>query len=353
MDTLTRNLDTTLDLWADTLLHPGLRQEELDRNLKRRIAGLQQTKGNPNGVAGRVAGSIVYGPEHLFGRVQTEASLGAITLADCKAFVADNLKPEGAQLFAVGDITKAELTAKLTARLKGWKGRAKAAPKLTAAQPRKGKIFFVDMPNAPQSVVQLMHLGPVRKAPDFQPTSIMAAILGGSFTSRINMNIREKHGYAYGARGDFRYNRVGSMFNASAQVRTDVTKESIVEMLNEIRSMHDGEPTAEELSREKDGKVLALPARFATGAQVLGAFRDLVYFGLPLDYYDTLVPKVRAVDVAAVKKAAAAHLKLGDLQLLVVGDGKVVLPKLKELAATHELTGDLVVLDADGKPIGS
>src|SRR6185295_20122836 len=105
------------DLWADTLLRPGMRQEELDRNLKRRIAGLQQTKGNPNGVAGRLAGSIVWGPDHLFGRVQTEASLNAITLADCKAFVADRVKPDGAQLFVVGDITKKELTDKLGTRL--------------------------------------------------------------------------------------------------------------------------------------------------------------------------------------------------------------------------------------------
>jgi predicted Zn-dependent peptidase len=357
MDALKKNLDATLDLWTDSLLRPGMRQEELDRNLKRRVAGLQQMKGNPAAVAGRLAGSIVYGPEHLFGRFATEGTYGALTLADCKKFVAEHVKPQGAQLFVVGDITKAEIVDKVGSRLKDWKGSAKTAAHPGAPQPRKGKIFFVDMPNAPQSVVQLMHLGPPRKAPDFHPTSVMSGILGGGFTSRINMNVREKHGYAYGARGGFNYTRVGSTFTASASVRTDVTKESVQEILNEIRRMHDGgkddDPTDEELVREKDGRILALPSQFATGGQILGAFRDLIYYGLPLNYFDTFVPKVRAVDKKSVKQAAVKHLKLGDLRLLVVGDAKTVLPKLKELAGGKELaTKDIVVLDADGKPAG-
>jgi zinc protease len=354
-DALKKSLGPTLDLFADTLQKPGLRADEFERHVKRRIAGLAQMKGNPAAVAGRLTGSIVHGPTHPLGRFATEASYGALGLDDCKKFVADYVKPQGARLFVVGAITKAELTNELGARLKPWTGKPKAPAVITASKPRQGRIFFVDMPNAPQSVVQLVHLGPPRKAPDFQQTAIMGSILGGGFTSRINMNIREKHGYAYGARAGFEYTRKGGLFRAGASVRTNVTKESILEMCKEIRALkasdEEGAPKADELLREKNGRILALPAQFSTGGQTLGAFRDLVYYDLPLNYYDTLVAKVEAVDGNAVKKAAAKYLKPENLQLLVVGDGKTVLPKLKELAAGKELPGSITVLDTDGKPV--
>jgi zinc protease len=350
MSALSSNLDATLDLWADTLLRPGLRQDELDRSIKRRVAGLTQLKGSAAGLAGRLSGSVVYGPQHLHGRFATEPSYRALTIADCKRFVAERIKPEGAQLFVVGDITRADLTGKLASRLAGWSGKPRPIARVGKPRPRKGKLFFVDVPNAAQSVVQILALGPPRKAPDFQPTSIMSGILGGGFNSRINMNIREKHGYAYGAGSGFQYTREDSLFRASGSVRTNVTKESVQEMLKEIRGLASGDPTSEEVTREQDGRIQALPARFATGGQILGAFRELVYFGLPLDYWDSYVARVKAVDMAAVKKAAAKHLHPRDLQILVVGDGKTVLPKLEELVSSKEVAGPIVILDADGKP---
>jgi zinc protease len=354
-DTLKKNLGPTLDLFADTILTPGLRADEFERMIKRRIAGLAQMKGNPAAVAGRLTGGIIHGVTHPYGRFPTETSFGAITLDDCKKFVADYVKPQGARLFVVGAITKAEIISELGPRLKTWTGRPKAAPTIAVSKPRPGKIFFVDMPNAPQSVVQLLHLGPPRKAPDFQPTAIMGSILGGGFTSRINMNIREKHGYAYGARGGFEYTRKGGVFRAGASVRANVTKESILEICKEIRAIQSGDsegaPKPDELLREKNGRILALPAQFATGASTLGAFRDLIYYDLPLNYYDGLVAKVEAVDLPAVKKAAGKYLHPESLQLLVVGDGKTVLPKLKELAAGKELSGKITILDADGKVV--
>jgi zinc protease len=360
MTTLRKNLDATLDLWADTLLRPGLRQEELDRNIKRRLAGLTQLKGSPAAVAGRLGGSIIYGPAHLHGRFPTDASYRALTLADCKDFVTEHVKPKGARLYVVGDITRAELTSKLEPRLAGWSGRSKVAVHPGKPQPRKGKLFFVDIPKAAQSVVQVLALGPPRKAPDFEPTSVMTGILGGGFTSRINMNIREKHGYAYGAGGGFQYTREGSTFRANASVRTNVTKESIQEMLKEIRGLAlasagrgdaSAAPTEEEVAREKDARIQGLPARFATGGQTLAAFRELVYFGLPLDYWSRYIPAVKAVDLKAVKRAAARHLRPSDLQILVVGDRQAVLPKLEELVASKEVAGPIIVLDADGKPL--
>ncbi len=351
MSSLKKNLDATADLWADSLLRPGLRQDEFDRTLKRRVAGLKQMRGVPGAVAGRLADSIAYGEGHPYARFPTEASYGSFGLDDCKRFIAERVRPASAQLFVVGDITRAEVEEKLGARLAAWKGKATAPAKPGPAKPRPGRVFFVDIPNAAQSVVYLMHGGPKRTAPDYRPTSVMSGILGEGFSSRINMNIREKHGYAYGARGGFAYTRTDSTYRANASVKTDVTKESIVEMLKEIRGMKDGEATDEELSREKQGRILSLPARFATGGAALAAYRELIYYGLPMDYYESFVQGIQTVDHAGIKAAAKKYLRPGDLQLFVVGDGKTVLPKLKELAATADFggKGDVTILDTDGK----
>jgi len=351
MSTLARNLDATLDLWADTLLRPGMRQDEFDRDIKQRQTALAQLKGSPAGVAGRLDNSLIFGPEHAYGRFATEASIGAITLDECKRCVADHLAPAGAKLYVVGDITRAEIESKVGGRLAGWQGKPKPNAAVGAPRPRAGSIFVVDVPKAPQSVIRLVHLGPKRQAADYFPTSVMSSILGGGFASRINMNIREKHGYAYGARGGFNYIRQAGTFVASASVKSDKTKESIQEMRKEIEGIRAAEATDEEMTREKDGSILALPAQFATGEQILGTYQNLVYFGLPLDYYESVIPKVQAVTKQQVLAAARAHLQPDKLQLLVVGDAKTVLPGIRELIAGKELQGDVVMLDADGNAV--
>jgi zinc protease len=168
------------------------------------------------------------------------------------------------------------------------------------------------------------------------------------------MNLREAKGYAYGAGGGIRYTRATGTFQAGASVRTDVTKESILELYREVANMAAGQVGDAELQREKNGSILALPGQFSTGAQVLGSFRGLVYFGLPLDYYATYVQNVSAVTREAVEEAARRHLKPAEVQVLVVGDGKAVLPGLRELVESKALgEGELVVLDVDGNPVES
>jgi zinc protease len=305
-------------------------------------------RANPQAIAGRLTAAVVYGREHPLGRFATEASYGSIGIDDCRAFASTWLRPQGARLFAVGDLTRAEILAKVEPRLAALAGKPGRVPEPGKPQAPKGRVFFVDVPGAAQSVVTLTHLGPPRTAPDYFATHIMSGIVSGGFTSRINMNIREKHGYAYGAGGGFAYSRKQGTYRVSSSVRTDVTRESIVEILKELNGFRDGEATDEELGREKASRVLALPARFATGNEVLGAFRELVYHGLPLTYYDGYVKGYETVTKASVRAAARKHLRPADLRLLVVGDGKAVLPKLRELAAGKDFPGEVVLLDADG-----
>jgi len=352
MSSLSKHLEPTLALWKATLFEPGLRQKDLERLVKSRLEQLKQLKGSPGSLQSRLGSMAQFGATHPYGRFTTEASYGKIKLADCKRYHARSFKRKGAELYVVGDITEEQIKEKVGPALANLKGRTLRVRKPPRARPMRGRIFFVDFPGAAQSALAMGHLGPGRKAADFFPTTIMARILGGGFASRINMNLREDKGYTYGAGGGFRYNRLGSALVTRTSVRTNVTKESLIELHKEFVNLHKGNPTAttDELQREKNGAILALPARFATGRQALSAYSSLVYWGLPLDYYNSYTENVNAVTAEQVNAAAARHLDPAKASFMVVGDGKTVLPGLYELVAAGSLgAGNLVILSDEGK----
>ena len=376
LNSLTKHLDATFALFVDSLKTPGFRASDFERMIKRRIEGVKQSKGNPASVAGRVSGPVLYGAAHPFGTITTEESLKAITLDDCKAYATKWLRPANAKLFVVGDLTEAQIRGYFDGpALADWKGAAPKAPALPAPKGPAGRIFFVNVPGAAQSQVSMLHFGPKRNDPGFFASSMMAAIFGGGFSSRINMNLREDKGYSYGARGGFSYTRTYGTFSASASVRTDSTYQTLLEIDREVKDLQKGAKPAspEELEREKQGAILGLPGRFQTAQAALGQYRGLVYYGLPLDYYNAYVASVGKVTIAAVSAAAAKQLQPGRAVFLVVGDGdaKVIIREgktdvplkqgdkqltlreaLSALAARGDLgAGGLVELDADGKPV--
>ena len=385
MNTLTKHFETTFGLFVETIRTPGFRAAELERLVKRRIEGVRQAKASPASIASRVSGAVLFGPTHPLGAVTTEQSLASITLDDCTAYHKKWLKPRGARLFVVGDMTEAQIRQYFEGtQLAGWTGAVPAAPGVVAPKTMAGRVFLVDVPGAAQSQLSLLHFGPKRNAPDYFQTSVMSSILGGGFASRVNMNLREDKGYSYGARASFSYMRQYGTFGAGAGVRTDSSYQALLELRREIEELQANKKPVnekEELEREKSGMVLGLPGRFATGSATLGQFKGLVYFGLPLEYYNTYVDKVGKVSTAQVTAAAKKHLKPGEIVYLVVGDASakmirrvetkddkgtvtkkedVPLEKdgkqltLREALADGLATGalgkgELVVLDADGK----
>jgi zinc protease len=342
--------------------------------IMRRIEGVKQSKGSPTAVAGRVSGAVLYGEQHPFGTVVTEASLKAISLDDCKAMTKKWLEPGGAKLFVVGDLTEKQVRGYFEGgALAAWRGTLPHVAALPAPKGPKGRIFFVNIPGAAQSQVQVMHFGPKRTAPDYFANAMMASVFGGGFASRINMNLREEKGYSYGARGGFSYTKDYGTFTGSASVRTDSTYQTLLEIDKEVKAIKGDKPvTAAELDREKQGAILGLPGRFSTGQAALGQYRNLVYFGLPLDYYGSFVAKIGKVNEAQVK-AATKHLEPSKAVYLVVGDGDagVIIRKdgkdvpyekdgkpitlraaLMDLAARGDVgAGGFVELDTDGKPM--
>ena len=282
-----------------------------------------------------------------------------------RAFADAWLRPRDARLFVVGDQTEdADPRAFERGPLADWTGALPALPALPApptAPP--AEIFFVNVPGAAQSQVLLLAFGPPRTAPDYFATSILASVFGGGFTSRINMNLREDKGYSYGARGGFSYTRDAGVFGASAGVQAQATAQAILEMRREIDALATGAApvTADELEREKTGAMLALPGRFATAQAALGQYRSLVYYGLPLDYYDTYVARIAAVTADDVAAAAARDLPRGDAAIhVVVGDGAALqiarsgrddAPTGRTLRQALAELGTVAELDADGREL--
>ena len=348
---LRRNLDETLDRFAELIQSPGLAAEDFGRDQARLAAQIRQSQGAPASLAARLSGLAFYGPSHPVGKIATEASVAAVATADCKAYVGARLKPKGARLFIAGDVTRPEVEAKFGGRLAGWTGEPAAAVRLPAATPIAARLVFSDVAGATQSSISVGHAAPLRSAPDYLATRLAMTILGGDFSSRINMNLREDKGYAYGAGAFIRYFPSAAVFRAGSSVRSDVTKESLVELVREVERLASGGVTDAELGRAKANEILGLPARFANATETLASFRELAYYDLPADWWSAFPAALGAVTKAQVDAAAREHLKPADLHALVVGDGKKVLESVVALVGTTLPAGEVVRLDGNGKPV--
>ena len=343
---LARDFPSLMKVTAELLQTPGLRADDFERLQDRAVDGLAQVRASHASVASRVLPSLVYGASHPRGRIVDESQLEKVRVSDC-AKVAKRLGPKGARLFVAAKMSRQELESTLEAELGAWKGSAPKAKAAKTPDPELRHVFFVDMPGSVQSTVAVASLGPDLDAPDYAATQIMTRILGGSFSSRINMNLREDKGYTYGGRGTFRYHRDGSHLWAGAGVRADATVPSIEEVLKEIAGVREGPLRPEELSRERDGARAALPGEFGAPAQNLSTFRWLVDNGLPLDWHVQYDAALGALDLDAVETAGRDHLPVDDYLVLVVGDGQVVRADLEAFASSRGL--QFVEIDSDGK----
>jgi zinc protease len=349
-DALTRRLDETLALWSAVLRTPGLRADDFERVRARRLAALAQERGNALSLGTRLARAVLYGRDHPFGRLPTAATLQAVTLDDCRTLAATWLRPRGARLYVVGDVTRSAVEAALAKYLTGWTGAPAVRAELPLPVALPGRIFFSDLPGAAQSRIVIGEPGPPRTAPDYVPTRVALRVLGGDDSSRLNMNLRENKGWAYGAGSYATYFPNTSILRSIASVRTDATADAVRELFLEARRLAASGITPAELERTTVGEARSLPERFATGDAALASMRELVTFDLPFDTWSRYGAALRAVTTAQADAAAAAHVHPDALRIIVVGDGAKVLPGLKALLAPGGalVGGDLVRLDADG-----
>ena len=338
LSALKTKVDESLEIFADVLLDPTFPQQELERLKQQRLAAIQQEKTNPAMIAYRLLPALIFGKDHAYGQpltgTGTEASTKAMTREDLVRFHETWFQPANATVAVVGDTTLAEMKPLLEKHLGSWKQTAEAPKKNIApkAPPAKRQLYVVDKPGAQQSVI-IAGLPTVPKDnPNEAAIETLNTILGGAFTSRLNMNLREDKHWSYGARTMVFDTKGPRPFLAYAPVQTDKTKESLIEMDKEMRViLGETPPTPDELKKAQDNLTLRLPGRFETKQALLGAVQEMIIYGLPETYYETYPDKVRALGVQDVA-AAAEKLVLPDkLVWIVVGDRSKIAAGIDEL----------------------
>ncbi|HEX8831975.1 MAG TPA: pitrilysin family protein, partial [Longimicrobium sp.] len=267
-------------------------------------------------------------------------TLRALAPQDLRAFHQQYYRPANARLLVVGDVRTAELIPQLNAAFAGWQGSAAQPVTYPAApQPQAGtRVYLIDKPGAAQSEVRIGHVGVARNHPDHFPLLVLNAILGGQFTSRINLNLRENKGYTYGARSGWTQRREPGAFTAQAGVQTPVTKESLVEFMRELEEIRGTRPvTDQELEFAKASLIRSEPLRSETNAQIAARLEELVLYGLPMDYYSTYNQRIQAVTRDDVQRVAQRYLSPDKFAVVVVGDRSKVEAGLRELPYPVEI----------------
>jgi zinc protease len=342
---LTRNFADAVDLLADVVLHPNFPAAEIERQRAQRLAQLMQERSNSRALASRAMLAALYGPKNPYGYpdVGTQESLKAMTREDLLHFWQQSYIPNDAALIVTGNINKTTLKQLMEKAFGGWPQGKLVTASMPAPETTPARLVLVNLSGTPQSALRVFSLGAARSTPDYAALEVMNTELGGLFSSRINLNLREQHGFTYGAGSIFRCYRYPGPFIVYSQVRTDVTTPAITEMFKELRRMQETPMTAEELSLSKDYIARGLPGRFETGAEAAGSFAEIYVYDLPVDYFSTLPEKVSAVTAGQAQEAAKKYINPDKAIVLVVGDRAKVEPDLLKLDLKP-----VEVRDADG-----
>jgi zinc protease len=352
LSSLTSTLDRALDIYADVILNPAFPEADFQRMQKQLQAGIQQEENEPFAMALRVFPKLLYGSDHAYGNPLTgsgtEASVGKLTPADLRKFHDTWFRPNHATLIIVGDTTLADISPKLDKLFAAWKpGETPTKNLATVELPKKSSVYLIDRPGSIQSIVSAGQVGVSKADPDNIAVMTMNTILGGTFTSRVNMNLREDKHWSYGAHTLPFAARGQGPFIAYAPVQTDKTKESMIEMDKELHGILGSRPiTGDELVKAQKNQTLSLPGRWETIGAVSGSIGQIVSFGLPEDYFKTYPDKVRALTVEDLAKAAQKVVHPDQLVWVVVGDRAKIEAPIRELD-----WGEIHLLDADGNPV--
>jgi predicted Zn-dependent peptidase len=317
---------------ADVALRPTFPQDELQRVREELLTSIVQAEDDPEGLIQFAFPRLVYGPEHRYGTMSfgTAASIRKFTVADLRQFHAAQYVPSNATVIVTGDVTASAAVSRLETAFGAWKGtrasaaKVPAAPQLTARQ-----IYLIDKPGAAQSQIRIGWVGVPRSTPDYFALRVLNTILGGSFTSRLNQNLREEHGYAYGAGSTFDMRGSAGPFYATAGVQTDKTSEALTEFFKELDAIRQPIP-GDEVDKAKNFLSLLLPRSFETTASLAASLAQIYIYDLPSDYFATYTERVRAVTPAALQRVAERYIQ-PDIFAVIVGDRMVIEPGIRAL----------------------
>jgi len=316
-------LEPALALLAEAVTKPSFPAHELARLQAERLNDIKQELADPNQRAQLAFVESIYTPESPYARPAggSAATVARLDRDAVDAYYRRFAGPEHATLIVAGDLGGIDVPAIAEPRFGSWRGGdgAPSSPGVAEAV-ETTSVTLVQRPGAVQSSIIAGHVGVPRLAPDFLAITLMVSILGGLFTSRLNLKLREEKGYTYGARAWFDFRRQAGPFGAGTAVATPVTVEAIADTLAEIRRLHDEGVTPDELAFAKDYLIGVFPLAFEAPDAISQAIARRVVYGLPDDYYQTYRPAMQAVSVEEASRAAADHLRPDRLAIVVVGD---------------------------------
>ncbi len=339
---LSKYTDQLIDILSDVLLNPSFPEEEFDKLKSQMISGLKANADDPDAISGNLRGAALYGLEHPYGEVMTEATVEAISIDDCKAYFDTYFRPNIAYMVVIGDITVADAKKKLNKALKKWKAaEVPAHDYVKTPRASSSRIVMVDKPSAVQSVVWLGNVIDLPQGhPDIEPLRVANQILGGGMSGRLFTNLREDKAFTYGAYSNFGVDELNATFGASAKVRNEVTDSAITEFLYEIDRMKNESVSEEDLVAAKAslsgsfGRSLESPASAANFAL------NIARYDLPSDYYNNYLSRLEAVTAEDVLRVANTYMN-GPLTITVVG-------KAQDVAGKLSAFGEVEYFDAEG-----
>jgi zinc protease len=343
---LVENLEPTLDLFADVVKHPTFPQAEVDKYKTRILNQLQLQRSFPQFLAQEQFSRAIYGTSHPASLVSPPAeSIKKLTSKDLSDFHSTYYRPNNAILAIVGDVTLKDILPKLEKAFGDWqKADVPAFTVPQAPAPGDAKIYLIDRPGSVQTVLQLGTLGIERTNPDYFSVLVANRVLGGGPSGRLFLNLREHKGYTYGAYSSFNGSKFKGTWEASSEVRTDVTEGAMKEFMNELNRLRDQPVPAEELENAKRAIVGGFALSLEQPAALLNNIITQKLYNLPADYWDAYPQKVASITAADVQNAAKKYIDLGHLQVVAVGDAS----KARDVLTKY---GKVEVFDADGKPV--
>jgi zinc protease len=328
-------LGEALPIMADVALRPTFPKEELERQRQQRLTNIIQARDDPATIAAVGFSRLLYGRGHRYGTPSfgTAETIKAFATDDLRSFYTGAFRPENTALLAVGDITAERLMPLAESAFGGWKaaaGGATAATLPAVEQPAAREVYLIEKPGAPQTQIRIGWIGVPRSTPDYFPLVVLNTVLGGSFSSRLNMNLREKHGYTYGASSSFDMRASAGPFTAGAGVQTDKTGEALKEFFNELNAI--GKPVpADELARAKNYVALRYPGGFETTGDVSRRLEDAIIYKLPDDYFSKYIQSIQAVTSAEVQRVAQKYIQPQRFMVTVVGDRQQIESQIRPL----------------------
>jgi zinc protease len=347
-NTLARNFDKTMDLVEEILLQPRWDQEELKRIKLSTINTIKRNASNPNVVASNVGNKLLYGEKHMFAYPisGTEESVETITMDDLKAFYEKNFSPSISKIHIVGNINQEQALKVLTDLESKWAAKEVTIPTYPLPEDRdKASLYFVDIPNAKQSVINIGYLSMARTDPDYFPATVMNYKLGGSFSGNVNLILREEKGYTYGARTNFDGTKIPGSFSASSSVRTNTTFESVKIFKEEIDKYKEG-ISQEDLEFTKNALIKSNARRFESQFSLLSMLQNISAYDLPSDYIADEERIIEGMTLEEHRRLANAYLDSSKMGYLVIGDAATQFEKFKSAGFD-----EVLLLDKDANKV--